>query len=110
MEKTVTIEDREIKLRTHGNIPSLYQKQFGKDFIIEMNKMSEHGPDLEVFNNFLWLAAKEADKGVLSPDEWNASFESYPILSVVEEVKELIFTLMNTRKKSVPPKVAKKKS
>ena len=75
-----------------------------------MDKMGKNGANLEVFNNFLWLAAKEADKSISPPDEWNASFDSYPIMSVVEEVQELIFILMNTRKKSVPPKVAKKKS
>ncbi|MCY9547288.1 hypothetical protein [Lysinibacillus xylanilyticus] len=108
MEKIITIEDREIKLRTHGNFPNLYQQQFGKDLIIEMNNMETSGVNLELFNNFLWLSAKEADKGILPPDEWNASFDSYPILSAIEEVQELIAALMNARKKSAPQKVAKK--
>jgi len=108
MEKIVTIEGKEIKLRTHGNFPNLYQQQFGEDLIIEMNNMEKSGVNLELFNKFLWLAAKEADKGILPPDEWNASFDSYPILSAIEEVQELVSALMNTGKKSVPPKVAKK--
>lgn len=108
MEKTVTIEGKEIKLRTHGNIPNLYKKQFGVDFINEMNKMNKGEISLEFFNNFLWLAAKEADKEILSPDEWSASFDSYPVMNVMEEVEELLLKLMNTGKKSVPPKVAMK--
>lgn len=108
MEKTVTIEGKEIKLRTHGNIPNLYKKQFGVDFINEINKMDKGEISLEFFNNFLWLAAKEGNKEILSPDEWNASFESYPVMNVMEEVGEMIAKLMNTGKKLIPPKATKK--
>lgn len=107
MEKLVVIEGKEIKLKTHGNIPNLYRKQFGKDFIVEINNMRKNGINIELFNNLLWLTAKEADKDILPPDEWNAGFESYPILSVVEDIQELIASLMNSKKKLNPVKPKK---
>lgn len=107
MEKEVTIEGQKIKLKTHGNIPNLYKKQFGADFILEIQRMQSNGVDMELFNNFLWLAAKEANKEIPPPDEWNSQFDSYPIINVVEDVRELITSLMGTGKKSAMGKAIK---
>lgn len=109
MEKIVTIEGQEIRLKTHGNIPDLYEKHFGKSIFSEMRGMYKGGDDISPLNKFLWLAAKVANPEILPIDKWNESFDSYPILSVIEEVRELLNNLMNTGKKmTVPQKVGKK--
>lgn len=107
MEKIVTIEGQEIKLKTHGNTPNMYEAQFGADLFNEMNKMSKEGIKMSVFSNFLWLSAKIANPDILPPDEWNASFESMPIASCFEEVQEMLMKLMPEGKMK-PPKAAKK--
>lgn len=90
MEKVVIIEGREIRLKVHGNIPNMYYAQFGEDLFVEIEKMNKSkNISLALFNNFLWTCAKAADKDILPPDEWFASFESMPILHCLEEVKEL---------------------
>lgn len=90
MEKVVTIEGKKIRLKVHGNIPNLYEKQFGEDLFVEIEKMyKSKNISFSLFNKFLWTCAKAADKDILPPDEWFASFESSPIFHCLDEVKEL---------------------
>ncbi|MFJ7736396.1 hypothetical protein ACIQ2D_08630 [Lysinibacillus sp. NPDC097287] len=110
MEKIVTIEGQEIRLKTHGNVPDLYKKHFGTDFFTDMNSMSKGGMNVSVLNNVLWLSAKIADPEIPPIDNWNESFDSFPILSAIDEVQEMLGKLMNTGKKmTTPRKVAKSK-
>ena len=110
MERTVTIEGRDIVLKVHGNIPNMYEAQFGKDIFVEMNTMHSTGNiSMGLFSNFLWVCAKAADKEILPPDEWFASFDSSPVLHCFEEVQELFEKLLPMGKLTKPKVKAKAK-
>lgn len=105
MEKTIVINDQEIKLKSNGATPLLYKKHFGKDFFIEFMKMQggkgkgAENFDLEVFFNFMWLFAKQADNSIPSQIEWFEQFDSLPIMDVIEEIQEMIMSTIQTNKK-----------
>lgn len=104
MEKTLTIDGKEITFKTTGATPLRYKQQFGKDFFGELKKMmpekgKEFDIDLEVFYNFAWVTAKTADKSIPTPIEWFDSFEEFPIMEFIPDLQELLISTMQTKKK-----------
>lgn len=94
MEKLVEIDGQQIKLKAHGNIPSMYMQQFGQDLFFDMQQMESNGLNFEVLNNLLWTFAKAANKEILPPEEWNESFITYPIFECLDTVLEMFERLM----------------
>ena len=107
MEKTLTIDGKEIKLKSHGAIPLLYKQQFGRDFFSEITKMGVNQQefdltklDTEVFYNLTWLFAKTADKEIpSSPVEWLMTFDEFPLMEVLPDVIEMLMRLLQRKKK-----------
>ena len=104
MEKTLTIDGKQVAFKTTGATPLRYKQQFGVDFFSSLQKMIPSGKkqndiDLELFFNFAWVAAKTADKSIPSPMEWFDSFDEFPILDLVPELQDLLLATMQTKKK-----------
>ena len=105
MEKTIVINEQEIKLKSNGATPLLYKKHFGKDFFGELMKMQggkgkvSENLDLEVFYNFVWLFAKQADNTIPPQLEWFDTFDSFPIMDVIAEIQDMITSTIQTTKK-----------
>jgi hypothetical protein len=115
MEKTITIDGRQVRFKSNGATPMRYKAQFGKDYLKEilkmapiekMNKKKDVNAkdleviDFEVFYNIAWIMAKTADPSIPEPLEWLATFEEFPIAEIVPDLQELMTaTLMSSKKK-----------
>lgn len=82
MIKRITIDGKERKLCNNALLPRRFRNQFGKDLIIEMEKIAKTAKEdpqavnFEVLENLTWLMLKEAGEDVgEQPEEWLASID-----------------------------------
>ena len=107
MERAITIDGREIRLRSSAGIPRLYRLKFRRDMMQDikiianaMEKNKENAQNgvselpveaLTLFENVAYLMAKHADQHNVpdSVDEWLDSFETFSIYTVFPVIQEL---------------------
>lgn len=113
MEKTIEIDNKEIRFKSTAATPLRYKAQFGKDFFSEILKLSSldglnskkidlkkiDSLDFEIFYNIIWVLAKTADKTIPEPITWLDSFEEFPLFEIIPELQDLILASMQTKKK-----------
>jgi hypothetical protein len=116
MEKTVTIDGKEITFKTNGATPLRYKAQFGRDYFKEILKMAPlqnlskkkkenivasdlEALDFEVFYNIAWIMAKTANPSIPEPMEWLEQFEEFPMAEVIPELQDMLLTSIQTTKK-----------
>lgn len=113
MEKTITIDGQEVKLKATAAIPRLYRIKFQRDIIKDMAAlqaaMSKVKKDagalpataLEMFENVAYIMAKHADpEGVpADPVEWLDRFNTFSIYQVFPAIGELWGANMSTTSK-----------
>lgn len=114
MEKTVTIDGKEVRFKSNGATPLKYKMQFRKDFFAEILKLNKLGKlknidemdddvlsalDFEVFYNIAWTFAKTADSSVPDPESWLESFNQFPIFDFISELQEMIMANIQSKKK-----------
>lgn len=113
MEKILTIDGRQVKFKSTGAYLLRYKAQFQRDAIQDIIKLSYaideetkdikniDALDLEVFYNLVWTLAKTADPTIQPPMEWLDTFSEFPLMEIIPEVTDLIFSSM---KSTVPSK------
>ena len=114
MEKTITINGKDYKMRASALTPRMYRYHLGRDIVQDMvqleaaYKRAKDGlkkgaseeekrraqlsvTDLTIFENIAWIFMKQAGEDVgNSPDEWLDSFEGvFSIYEVFPTVAEL---------------------
>jgi len=107
MERTVTLDGKEVRLRASAAIPRLYRLKFGRDIIQDMRSIQRavkkaedarrEGGDapipmeaLTLFENVAYLMARHADPAVPDTvDAWLDGFETFSIYSVFPVIQEL---------------------
>ena len=106
MEKTITIDGREVRFKANGNTPRLYRVLFRRDIFKDISELgdavkiasskSEDGEgsfigagSLEVFENVAYVMAKQGDPSIPSIDDWFESFETFSIYQVLPELIQL---------------------
>ncbi|MFN2746971.1 hypothetical protein ACINLE_17465 [Bacillus sp. z60-18] len=118
MEKTLTIEGRQVRFKSTAAIVLRYKAQFGRDFFSDLLKMAplmelqEKGVttenmgyevmrhiDFDVLYNITWVLAKTADKTIPEPVEWLDTFDEFPLMDILPELQELIEKSLGTKKK-----------
>lgn len=113
MEKTIEIDNKKIRFKSTAATPLRYKSQFGKDFFIDIMKMSAleglnskkinldkiDKLDFEVFYNIIWVLAKTADKAIPEPIVWLDKFEEFPLFEIIPELQDLILASIQTKKK-----------
>ena len=110
MEKTITIDGREVRLKTNGATPLRYKTQFKRDYLADVVKLmkllgafagGESTEELEsdVVFNIAWVYAKTADATIAEPMAWLESFDEFPLLDVLVDVAELAANSLKTSKK-----------
>ena len=113
IEKTVTIEGKEWKLRSSALLPRKYREKFGKDLVLDMRTLANAYKDedkmlsvfdIEIFERVAWIMLDYAGEDVgNSPDEWLESLDSpFSIYDVLPTILELWNT--NNKTTSVPRK------
>ncbi|WP_088825657.1 MULTISPECIES: hypothetical protein [Listeria] len=120
MEKTIKIDNVDVRLKSTGATVLRYKQQFGKDYFSELLKMTKaiepmrsnkndnldelNAEDLslldfEVIYNFVWVLAKTADPEIPEPIEWLDSFDTFPIMDILPEIEDLLSASIQTKKK-----------
>lgn len=102
MEKTIKIDGIEVKLRSDGAIPMLYQAKYHRDIIWDMAYLREHydpkqeaeshipGEVLLIFAQLAHVMARHADKSVPNDlYEWLEGFSTFSIYQMLPVVREL---------------------
>ena len=116
MEKTITIDGKEIRFKTNGATPLRYKAQFGQDYFKEILKMAPleglskkkkkdvtvkdlEVLDFEVFYNIAWIMAKTADSSIPEPIAWLEQFDEFPMVEIIPELQDMLLTSIQTTKK-----------
>jgi hypothetical protein len=114
MEKTITIDGKEVRFKTTGATALRYKSQFQKDYFKEILKLAPlanidpekispkdlEALDFEVFFNIAWVMARTADPSIPSPIEWLDQFDEFPIVQILPDLQELIESSFQTSKKN----------
>lgn len=108
MEKTLTIDGKQVKFKSTAATPLRYKAQFGRDFftdIIKLHKLKkvklkddEGEPNYEAFElidfdffyNIVWALAKSGDNGIGDPITWLDGFEEFPLMEILPELQDLM--------------------
>lgn len=105
MEKTITIDGRQVTFKSSGALPKRYKAQFGRDYFSDMydlKSMSEayersesdsKPPNFKYFDLFYdiaWTLAKTADNTIPDPMSWLDEFDEFPIAEILPEIQDLI--------------------
>lgn len=116
MEKTITIDGKEVTFKTNGATPLRYKAQFGRDYFKEILKMAPlqnlskkkkedivakdlEALDFEVFYNIAWIMAKTANPSIPEPILWLEQFDEFPMAEVIPELQDMLLTSIQTTKK-----------
>ena len=113
MEKTIEIDNKQVRFKSTAATPLRYKAQFGKDFFVDIMKLSSieglntekidinkiDKLDFEVFYNIIWVLAKTADKTIPEPMTWLDEFDEFPLFEIIPELQDLILGSMKTKKK-----------
>lgn len=98
MTKTVTIDGREIKLKSTALTVYKYREVFGSDLVVDMQKLQESinnkdelgTMDLTVFMKVAYIFAKSADPTIEETcEEWLDTFETFSIYEVMPEIMDI---------------------
>lgn len=113
MEKTIIIDDKEVRLKSTGGTAIRFKAQFGKDYFAQLLKLAPLGKidmenldpskldsvDFEVFYNLVWTMAKTADPNTPEPMTWLDSFDEFPIIEILEDIQDMIVSTIQSKKK-----------
>ncbi|MFS0783521.1 hypothetical protein [Bacillus sp. 1P06AnD] len=116
MEKTIVIDGKNVSFKSTGASALRYKAQFNRDFFADVSKLAaleklikskeaENNPeiiekiDFTFFYNIAWVFAKTADKEIKDQMDWLDSFDSFPIMDIIPELKDLIAITLQSKKK-----------
>ena len=110
MEKTLTIDGRQVAFKSTGAFLLRYKSQFGRDAIQDIYRLKEainedagddedkvkdiQKLDLEIGFNLIWTLAKTADPTIPPPMDWLDTFGSFPLQEILPPLVEMIFEAM----------------
>lgn len=113
MEKTISIDGKDVKFKATASTIRRYRERFGRDLLLDFQKLQSDasggeslGADtLGIFENLAFTMAKQADPTIPDdPDEWLDGFEMFSIYLVLPQIVEL-WQLSN-----LPTSTSKKKA
>lgn len=136
MEKVITIDGRQVNFKSTGAFLLRYKEQFHRDAIKDIYRMqnaieeveeivvNEQGEeekitksevknidalDLDVFFNLIWTLAKTADKKIPPPMEWLDTFGEFPLMDIIPEVIDLVYSSISSSADSKKKQETQKK-
>ena len=116
MEKTIKIDDKQVKFKATAMTPRMYRQQFQSDLFVDIQKLNDAwqnarankeplpGDALTMFENIAYTMAKQADPEAVpeTADEWLEQFDMFSIYEVLPQIFEL--WALNTKQTSTPKK------
>lgn len=106
MEKTLTIDGKQIRFKHTGGTLMRYRNQFNSEFFADLAVLNNAQNDptkinFAVVENMIWAFAKTANERIPDPQTWYDSFEEIDILEVWSELSELTAKALKTLQKNV---------
>lgn len=115
MDKTITIDGREITFRATARTPRLYRMLTGRDMITDMSKLRKSfieaqknkkkendedvsgtfgglsTSDLIIFEDLAYVMARHANPDIeqQTPDDWLDTFNMFDIFDILPEIMDL---------------------
>ena len=97
MKKTVIMSGRKCTLENNALLPRRYRNQFGRDLVVDMQKMMDaykkdpSNFNTEVLENITWLMLKAGGEDVgENPEEWLAGLDNaFAVYEIIGDVVEL---------------------
>lgn len=111
MEKIISIDGRDIKLKATGALLLRYKAQFKRDALQDIVKLTnvldeETGEikdishlDLDVFYNLIWTLAKTGNPDIAPLENWLDTFDDFPIIELIPTVMDMVGSCLQTTKK-----------
>ena len=124
MEKTITIDDRQVPFKSTGAFLLRYKAQFRRDALKDLVRIEPilsklqakqatgtqeekdaaaievfDTLDLELFFNMAWVMAKTADPTIPEPMLWLDSFGEFPVLDVIADLMDVLTASISVSKK-----------
>lgn len=107
MEKTLTIDGREVRFKATAATMIRYKAEFGREYIADMSAMERFAkePDMESldltpFYRVVWVLAKTADPDIPDMMTWLDGFSEFPVVSIFADLKELVALNMRVDRKN----------
>lgn len=103
MEKTLTIDGRQVPFKCTAGTLIRYRNQFNREFLSDMSKMRDLTEDdidsmsLDPFYDIVWIMAKTADQTIPDLLPWLDTFEDFPILDIFGDLQELVLACLQTK-------------
>ena len=107
MEKTLTIDGRQIRFKHTGGTLMRYRNQFNSDFLKDFTEFASTsqenygGFSYACIERIIWALAKTADDSIPDPQTWLYSFEDIDIIDVWAQLGELVGEAMKPLVKSI---------
>ncbi|AFU16623.1 prophage pi2 protein 40 [Bacillus thuringiensis MC28] len=120
MKKTITIDEKDVLLKSTAGTAIRYKAQFRRDMFadilslgvlssyistdgdqnnIDLSQVDLSKLDFEVIYNLVWAFAKTANKEVQDPLTWLDTFGEFPIAEIITEIQDLIKSTVQSKKK-----------
>ncbi|MGI2801628.1 hypothetical protein ACRS6O_00980 [Bacillus cytotoxicus] len=120
MEKTITIDGKQVRLKSTAATVKRYKAQFRRDLfadilalgaigtfnsqdasegIVDLSTVDFKQVDFEVIYDLVWLYAKTADPSIPDPITWLDGFDEFPIYEIMPEIMDMIQNTMGSKKK-----------
>lgn len=126
MEKTLTIDNKDIKFKANALLPYVYKAQFHKDLFITLFPFLDDvlgaisaykdGDDLKTFitanlseilsgveitdiTDIIWAMAKTADETIDNPESFYAQFDDFSVFDVAFDLKDVFLQSFLSKKK-----------
>lgn len=98
MEKTIRIDEKDVKFKATASTIRKYREAFGRDLLMDFQKLQNEAGSgetltvdtLTIFENLAYTMAKQADESIPdTPDEWLDEFNMFSIYVVLPQIVEL---------------------
>ncbi|PEQ03692.1 hypothetical protein [Bacillus toyonensis] len=121
MEKTISIDGKQVKLKSTAATVKRYKAQFRRNLFADMmglgaistltspdgsqqpidtSNLDLSKVDFELVYDLTWLFAKTADPSIPDPMTWLDKFEEFPIEEIMPDIMELVQVTMGAKKKN----------
>lgn len=93
MEKTIKIDEKDVRLKANAMTAIIYRREFQKDLFSELSHIDPKNTtveSMEIIYELAYVMAKQGDSSIHgSFEQWLDSFEVFPIEEVGSEVLAL---------------------
>ena len=106
MEKTLSIDGKNINFKCTAGTLRRYRNQFGREFLADLAKLNEvkngnyDGLTFAPLEDIIWVMAKTADDSVPDPDTWYNGFDDFPVIDVFISLENLILHSLKRKNSS----------